>query len=58
MTNLESLKNILPDIKILVLDEATSLILGKNPNEVTLDQLVKMFENIFINILHLSLYTP
>jgi hypothetical protein len=32
------------------LDEATSLILGKNPNEVTLDKLVKMFENIFTNI--------
>lgn len=31
------------------LDEATSLILGKNPNEVTLDNLVKMFENIFVN---------
>lgn len=31
------------------LDQATSLILGKNPNEVILDKLVKMFENIFVN---------
>ena len=31
------------------LDEATSLILGKNPNEVTMDKLIQMFEDIFVS---------